>query len=1081
MKFINFFVSRPVTTVTIFLTIVILGVISLAQLNVNLLPELAYPKLAVIVEYPGVSPQELENLVVVHIEASIGAIGGVKRVQSVIREGIAVITAEFYWSTQMDIALINLKEKVEDARRFLPSDCPAPVVVDIDPASRPMMQIVLFARQKQVELSELREMAELLFKPRLEQLKGVSRVEVSGGGEKELVIEVDPYRAALYGIRYEQIENLLRDWNQQGSGGVVLKDRERFVVKIVSEITGLEEFAEIPLKSYKNRSILLKDIATVRLDSKLEQSLIQFNGRRCLSLGLYREASGNTVEVSREVERVLTKLKNEFPDFELIVVRKDSELIEAAISNLKSAIFQGAILAFLILLLFFQNLRDPLLVVSITPVAIAASFFLMYLTRVQLNIMSLGGLALGVGMFIDNGIIVVENLYRHFQEKKESQIAATAGAFEVLPALVGANLTTMVIFLPVIYIYGISGRLFRDQALTINLALIVALIVSFTLLPTLFRQFSQRRQEQQFYHPDSEKRGFFNRLHRLLSFPFKAIGFVLSGLIDLFLIIVKFFNWLARSLIKLLKPFFGDFNRLYERFSGIVFSIEHFFLDRKKFALLLSLGMFCGVLLLFFILKKELLPPTSTSRFELEAFTQEQLGVEESLRTGQEIAREIRKMPGVKNLFCQLGYDQANRFQTEKASSNYLFYFIEAENLKGKELLLNKCRQLMSGIQGINKFILHSERNTLSEYLSFGQEGAEIKVFFDTIYAGQIYTRRILDLVKKIRGVKETYSNVQETKAILALKFKEESLANYGISKRELLEFLKVVLRGANAGIFRYYQKNYDVVLTTPLRQKGEVVDIRNLFLTTEKGSYKLDELIELTELETVTEMTRQNQKRYFFIRSALEGMKTADFAYQLKKKLAEVNLPAGISVELSGEEEERVQSFKSIELALLLSVILVFMTMAATMESLIFPLIIMLCIPMGLFGGLLFLFFSGQSLNIISGIGFLVASGIVVNDAIVKIECANQLRREGMTVRQAIIQATRRRLRPIILTTLTTIFGVLPMIYMTGSGTELQKPLAIVIAGSLTFSTLLTLIIIPVFYELVTHDRRMPDEHYPG
>jgi len=1069
MKLIDFFISHPVTTATLFLTVIILGIISLTQLNVNLLPDLAYPRLAVIVEYPGVSAIEIETLVTAHLEAAIGSISGVKKVYSSSREGIALITVEFYWSTQMDLALLHLKEKVEDARRFLPIDCPPPAVVDIDPAARPIMLIALFDRRQNSELPMLRESAEMLFKPRLEQIKGVARVEISGGGERELLITIDPAKLNLFNIDLNTVKAILQEWNQQGAGGVILKSRERFILKIVSEITDLHEFEAIPVKFYPERTIFLRDIASIHLENKLEQSISTFNGKRCLSLAVYREASGNTVRVSREIERTLKAMQKEFPEFELVVVRRDSDLIEASINNLKSSLLQGAVLALLILFLFFQNWRDPLLVVSITPVAICATFFLMYLTGVQLNIMSLGGLALGVGMFIDNGIIVVENLFRTHRLISDRRRAVVEGAYQMLPALIGSNLTTMVIFLPVIYIYGISGRLFRDQALTINLALLVALLVSFTLLPALFRQFSERQLSVEKSFPDEKKKGIWSTLHRLLSLPFKIIGFILGGLIELILLALKAIRNFFTLLLKLITPLLKHFNQGYEHFSKFVLRLEEYCLEKKRSALLIALILLSGVIIFFLIIKKELLPSTSTPRFEIEAFTQDRLDIEESLQLGQLISRHLRQFPEVKNLFAQLGYDSANRFQSEKASVNYLYFLVEVRQQKQKQDLIEKCRQYLQKIDQLRKYLLHSERTTLSEYLSFGEEGLEVKVFYDSLYAGKKYACIVSDIIRQEKGVGETVSNLDESKEILQLRFKEQNLINCGINKRELLEYLKFVLRGEKSGIFRYYQKNFDLIISSPLRMKAEITDLKNLFFQGKNGNYKLDELIYFEPLTEVTEITRENQKRFFYIHSSLQRMNLANFAANLQKRLTKLNLPQNVSVEISGEEEERVQSFKSIELALLLSVLLVFMTIAATLENLIYPLIIMSCMPMGFFGGLLFLLLSGQSLNIISGIGFLVSSGIVVNDAIVKIDCANRLRRDGLSVREAITTATVLRLRPILLTTLTTIFGVLPMIYMQGSGTELQKPLATVIAGSLSFSTILTLILIPVLYELVT------------
>ncbi|HNX98199.1 MAG TPA: efflux RND transporter permease subunit, partial [Candidatus Aminicenantes bacterium] len=613
------------------LGVVLLGFISLKHLRVDLLPDLGYPKLSVVTEYLGASSGEVESLVTTHLEASLSPIPGLRRVSSVSREGVSLVTLEFHWGTDMNFALLHTKEKVEEARSLLPEDCPAPRLIELDPGAKPIVIAVLGVRPgERRTLAELRETAESLVKPRLEQLAGVSKVDVQGGGEREVAVVLDPSKLALYHIGYDQVAKAIQDWNQVVLGGTVKRDKVRYVVKVEGEIPRVEDLASIPVDTGGQAPLTIGDLGRARLAEKVRQGDIRFAGRSTVALMVYKESSSNTVQACAEVRKACAAMEREFPDLRFHTVSEEAGLILSAVANLKQSLIQGGFLAFLVLLIFFQNLRDPILVVLISPISILATFALMYFSGITLNIMSLGGLALGVGMFMDNAIVVIENMFR-LERQGDPETAAIAGTRELMPALLGSTLTTMVIFLPVIYIYGISGRLFRDQSLTICYALTVALVVTVTLLPSLFHLLSAPNRAPL---PAGEPEGaagnrWLRVAHGLLALPFRLLGFVLTttgGAVAW--LAGRLRHGLDRALRRPLGFVCRGFNREYERFAAGYHRFLVRCLEQKSIAAWITLAMFAGALGFYLLLKKELLPPTSSDRFEVMVTTRAGQGYE---------------------------------------------------------------------------------------------------------------------------------------------------------------------------------------------------------------------------------------------------------------------------------------------------------------------------------------------------------------------------------------------------------------------------------------------------------------------
>lgn len=1069
MSIINLSVKRPVGTIMFFVGVILLGYVSLSRLSINLLPDLSYPKITVVTEYPGSGPEEIEKFITTKLEGPLSAIPNVKNIASFSKEAASIITLEFHWGTDMDFALLHTKEKTEEARRDLPEDCDPPIILEWDPTSSPIVTAILRSEGK--SLKELKESAEFIIKPRLEQLEGISRVEIRGGDEEEISVEIDPEKARNLGITLGEIAAAVEGNNIFQSGGTIRKDKFRYTLKIEGEIQEPVEIESVVVKSLAGRNVLLKDVGRAFYKKKLREGDIRFNGSGTIALLMYRDSGGNTVDATNRVTESIQALSREFEDLKFFIISQEASLIISSINSLQSSLLLGAMLAFLILLVFLQNFRDPFLVATVIPISVISTFVLMYLFKVNVNIMSLGGLVLGVGMFVDNSIIVLESIFRHRKEESLVQ-SVIEGSREVSGAITASTFTTISIFLPVIYLYGITGKLFRDQAMTVSFSLVSSLIVAITLLPALSAFSGLGKGRLAFDFDAGGRRRWFHLplkgLYTVLLVPFQILGNIIYYIIAFLVLVIHYlFRLLSRIFAFLLKPLFNAFNSAYNRFDDFYHRILESVLDRKRRAAWLVLVILILIGGSYMILDKELLPSPDSQKFEITADTQPAYGFEETDRIAARIENKLREMEGIDFVYTETGLVSKMAARSEDFSVNHLHFIVNCRPDAPRPELMARAREVLKK-EDLERFTVFLEKNTLSQYLAVGGERFQIKVFYEDIESGREAVQRILDKVSEIRGLIDLKATAARGKPMLTIAFRQELLDKLGITRRDVSNFIRQAVRGQKAGSLKKIQKSYDIFVRVPVDGTMELNRMLSLPLTHQGRTYYLRDLLDIQESPSIKEIAREAQERFFKISADVKGRDLESVISEAEESLLHVQMPINTRFAFSGEEEERRKAFTSLEQAILLAIILVYMIMAAKFENLAQPLIIMLTVPMGLVGAFLFLLISGNSINIISGIGILVLVGIGVNDAIVKVEYSNQLRDSGMSVREAIMEASRVRLRPILMTTFTTIFGLIPMAVISTTGSELQRPLALVVIGGLFFTTFLTLILIPVGYEIL-------------
>ncbi len=1078
----RFSIERPVTTLMFFAAIILLGIVSLSHLSIDLLPSISFPRLSVVTMYPGVAPEEVEMLVTVPLETSLSRIPGLRRIESVSREGFSFISLEFSWGTDMNFALLHTRERLDSARDLLPEGSEKPVIISLDPQSSPIMTLALTGDRS---LLELKVLAEEMIKPRLEQIEGVAAVEITGGVEREIQVELEPEKLVHYGLNLEVVSQKIAGFNRSLQGGTIRKGKFVYSLRISGEFEKVKEIEEIPVKVTADGGVvLMKHIGRVVDTIKEREGSTRLNGYESIGLLVRKEYGTNTVKVTRAARQVIDQIKKENQAINLEVISEQAGYIQSAIAATREEVIQGAILAFLTLLLFLQEWKSPLIIGTVIPISIIGVFNVLFLRSITINLMSLGGLALGVGMLDDTAVVVSENIYRHRQLGAPVKEAASAGTREVIGAIAASVLTTIVVFLPVIYVKGLAGQLFKDTALTVTYTLLSALLVSVTLLPMLASReklFSWPEKIFQPFRPLGwQKIQEFSGKKSFVLIPWQGFRFLVYNLILLIIWILKTISgevgWLILQLFKFLsrllgtatRSLFRQFNHYYHKFAGTHLRLLEDALNHKKTTFFLAALIFSTIVIFGLILPRELMPPFRTSSFTINLKTPVEFSLEQTEQIVSLVEGWLQKQPEVKRVFSQTGIISTTESIRPEVSVNSATISVELTHPGAVEKTMVRAREYLSGIPGLN-FSVNKELTLIGEFLALTSGEVALKVKGQNLDILRHIARKLASRLEEVKGLTDINLNLQQGKPQLLLKINREALARYpDLSAAELGSFLVQAVRGAQATRYRELEKKYDVRVWLEPETRKKLDRLLDSFYPYGKSLIPLRELVSYELAEGLNEIRRENREREILVTANLKGQKFSQVLPHIQALVRGMNLPPEYRILIGGEREEMATSFRSLLLAFLMAVILIYMIMAAQFESLVHPFLIMFTIPMGLVGTVILLLVTGQSLNVISLIGVVVLVGIVVNNAIVEIDYINQLRREGQELRQAVMSGTATRLRPIMMSTLSTVAGLIPMALGLGRGAELLRPLAIAVIGGLLSSLFLTLILIPVLYEFV-------------
>ena len=1081
MKVVALATRRPVTVVVFFVALVMFGLISFRELPVDLLPDLSFPTLTIRTEYPGVAPADVETFVTTPIEDAVGIVSGVADVSSISRAGLSDVVMEFAWGTDMDFAAIDVREQL--AQLALPAAAEDPILLRFDPALDPIMRVSVGSTAPgDVSVGDqvgLRLLAEQSIKQRLESIDGVAAALVSGGVEEEIQIDVDQRRAALLDIPLSQIASRLQRENVDVTGGSIADGAAEYLVRVLARFADLDEIGRIVVGEAGDVQVRLQDLADVRSGYQEQSTITRTNRRPSVEIAIHKEAAANTVAVAQAVRARLAEVEEELAgvaDVELRVVSDQSRFIERSIRDVVQAALVGGMLAIAVLYLFMRRLRSTLVVGLAIPISVIASFFLMFLGGVSLNIMSLGGLALGIGMLVDSSIVVLESIDRHLSAAADRSTAARAGGAEVGGAVVAATLTTLCVFIPVVFVSGIAGQLFVDPALTVTFSLLVSLAVALTLIPMASavglrgpapgaRVDAEPAESASADTPspsgppspagDSPPRArdAEDVARELLSVRVAAApgrGILAVG------------RGVGIVLRLLLTPLFWLFERSYGGVSAVYPRLLGWALGHRLLVVFLAVLLLAGALSLVPLLGTELIPEIRQGTIVADVELPPGTPVARTDATLAEMQRRAAELPAVAQTYAVAGSSRTGGNEVRENSGQILIDLQPGYRGGGEDQALAELRDALAGVPGAAVTFGRPPLLTFDAAVEARISGAATAVLERAAQA-------VAERLAGVAGLADVSARLAGTSPEVVIDLNRPRLADLGLDAEQVGEIVAAKLQGEVPTELERGRQDVALRVRTRSEDRATIEDLAALIVTTVGDvPVPLSAVAEVAVVDGANEIRRIDQQPVVLVTGNLDGRDLGSVTGEVRAVLDDAAAEYRVLAELAGQWQDMVDSFASMRLAIILAIALTYLVMAAQFESLLHPLIILAAVPFGLVGVVLALAIFAVPVSAIALIGVVMMAGIVVNNAIVLVDYVNQLRRRGMDPRTAIQQAAVTRLRPILMTTATTVLGLMPLALQVGQGWELRQPLAVTVIGGLLFSTLITLVLIPTLYSLV-------------
>ena len=1025
-KIINFAVSNPITILMAVLGIMLLGKISYDKLSVDLLPDLNNPKLYVDITAGERPPEEIEKLFVKRMESMAIRQRDVMTVSSVIKAGMAQMTVEYTWNKDMDEAFLDLQKAMNTIAQD--EKLTKLEITQNNPNTDPIV-LVGMSHDNITNMAELRKIADSYIRNELIRVDGVADVTLTGGEVSNLVIKTDPYKLAAYNLTIDAISRQIEEENQRLAGGRVVEMGEQYIVSGVNILKSEEDFGNI-IVSYKRTEpaangtanaaaqnasgedmapIYLKELAEISFENERPENIVRINGRRCIGLSVYKEMQHNTVKTVEGVVKRFAEIEKALPGYKFEVVSNQGTFINSAIGEVKDSAILGVLLAVIVLYLFLHRRKVTLVISLAMPISIIATFNLMFFGDLTLNIMTLGGLALGAGMLVDNAIVVIESIFRNQEKGMSVKEAVVQGTSEVGGAVTASTLTTIVVFLPIVYLHGASGELFKDQAWTVTFSLVSSLFVAILVIPTLYERMFRKNK-------DKDK---------------KAIQTDSS-------VRIKGYSNLLRTILKRRWAVVGT-------------------------SLLLVVGTYC---LLPFI-GAEFMPKADNNSFSVEIKLQEGTRLERTASTAEAIENLIYSI--TQDSLCTVyshigpGYSSgSNIFSGDNTAT--LKVILSPESRYAPEELMEELITNTSDIEGLELSFMQ-DRNSLGSLM--GSEDAPIVIEVKGEELDEIadITAKATEIATGVPGLFNVSNSIETGAPEMVITVNRALAGMNNLNVTTIVTQIQEQLSGKNAGQMDYKGEMRDIMIKVPEIPLSQLNDI---VITHNNKQFRLAELADIRRDVAPKEIFRRNQSRIAKVTANLEeGYTLSQVSEELRTALAAIELPANYNINITGEEEKREESMGGLIFALVLSIVLVYMVMASQFESLLHPFTILLTIPLALVGAILLFFITGTTINIMGVIGIIMLSGIAVNSSIILVDRINQLKESGMVLTEAIVEAAQQRIRPILMTSITTILSLLPMAIAFGDGASLRAPMAIAVIGGLVTSPLLSLIVIPCVYYL--------------
>ncbi|QIK81465.1 efflux RND transporter permease subunit [Lysobacter sp. HDW10] len=1116
---IEFATRRRVTIAMLWVTLFLFGMIALRDLKVNLLPDLSYPTLTVRTEYTGAAPAEIETLISQPAEEALGVVKNVRKLESVSRTGQSDVVLQFAWGTNMDQAGLDVRDKMEALQ--LPLDAKRPVMLRFNPSTQPIMRLALAPKVSKpgadgidTQLVGLRRFADDDLKKKLETVAGVAAVKVGGGLEDEIQVDIDQRKLAQYGLSIDTVINRLKAENVNVSGGRLEQGAQRYLVRTVNQFQDVDAIRNMLLtvQSAGNSSsaaaaarmariaaasgsaeavaaasgldtsggvgstvpIHLGDIATVTQSWKERESIIRLDGREAIELAIYKEGDANTVATADGLLERLKSVRSQLPpEVELVTVEDQAVFIRHAISDVKLDAVIGGLLAILVIFLFLRDGWSTFVISLALPTSIVTTFFFMSQLGLSLNVMSLGGLALATGLVVDDSIVVLESIAKARERGLGILQAAVTGTREVGMAVVASTLTTIAVFLPLVFVQGIAGQLFRDQALTVALAVAISLAVSMTLVPMLsalkakdVESYPEEPPHAQ-WQPEKKWQKPIATANRGIGTGFGAIGYGFAW------VVMRVWNGVSRVVGPVMRKASDVVMAPYNRAERMYLDMLPKAMGKPALVLTVAAAMFVLSMGILPFLGANLMPQLAQDRFEMTV----KLPPGTPLATTDALVRDLQNKhdeePGISTLFAVSGTGtrlDANPTESGENIGKLSVVMANGGNEKVEADTTAKLRESMK---------LHPNAQVdfaRPELFSFSPP-LEIEIEGDNLDTLKVAGQKLAALLRNNPHYTDVKSTVEQGFPEIQIHFDQARAAALGLTTRQIADIVVNKVAGNVATRYSFRDRKIDVLVRSRPEDRNSVEAIRNLVVNPGSGApVTLASVADIVETTGPSEIHRVDQRRVAIISANLQDIDLQAAVREVNDIVAKNPLDPETELHIGGQGEELGESLRSLLFAFGLAVFLVYLVMASQFESLLHPFVILFSIPLALVGAVLALFLTRSTISVVVFIGLILLVGLVVKNAIILIDKVNQLREEGVAKRDALVEGARSRLRPIMMTTLCTLFGFLPLAIATGEGAEVRSPMAITVMGGLLVSTLLTLIVVPVIYDLLD---RKPDSFY--
>lgn len=1067
MKLVNVAVARPVTIWMFTLGIMLFGLVAMSRLAVNLLPDLSYPTLTIRTEYAGAAPAEVEQLVSKPIEETVGIVKGIRKVESVSRAGRSDVIMEFEWGTDMDLAGLEVREKLDVL--LLPLDIKKPLLLRFNPNLDPIVRLALTRSDAPQGLSNaqqvaLRTFAEEDLRRRLESLAGVAAVRPDGGLTQEIQVLVDNEKLAQLKLDIKTINARLTEQNINQSGGRLETSAHDYLVRTINQFATLEEMRNLYIATVNGSHVRLSDVAEVR-DAYVDRNSITYvNGKEAIEIAIYKEGDANTVQVAKTLVGRLEDLKKNLPTgYELTLVYDQSTFISDAINEVKSSAWQGGLLAMLVIYLFLRNVWTTLVISISIPLSVIATFNLMHSQDISLNIMSLGGIALAIGMLVDNAIVVLENISRYREQGMSPIEAAKKGASEVSMAITASTLTTVAVFFPLVFVEGVAGQLFKDQALTVTYALLASLLVALTLIPAMAAR-EKVDKSPATVDAAGEKEQPVKNWKYWLTFPLRIVYRSIAALLSM---LISSWTLIWRLICKLCSLVFSPLVNLIQRVITMLERTYRASLAGLLKARLMTMAFTFAVTLACFALIPRLgfdvIPSMSQGEFYVELHLPVGTAIEHTDKALKQLAAVAAKQASVERTYAQAGTGQQMTVDPSIGGSHWgrLNIVLKTGSTgTDEQLVMQAMRDAVASMPEVTAKIDTPELFSFSTPLEIELAGHDLA----TLKAASEQVVRALEAQDRFTDVKTSLRSGQPE---ITLHFDHARLSQLGMTASDVAKRVANYVGGEVAGQYSIQDRKVDIRVRLAEQYRNSEQELAQIIINPGSASpLPLSAVAKISREIGPSEITRIGQQRVAVISANLAYGDLEQATQNAREVLNAQQWPYGVRASLVGQSEEMERSYNSLMIALALAVFLVYLVMASQFENLLQPLLILFTVPLAGAGAVLGLWLTDTRISVIVFIGLIMLAGIVVNNAIVLIDRINQLRADGWALADAIIESGGTRLRPVLMTTLTTVLGLLPMVFG-GEGAELRAPMAITVIFGLSLSTLLTLFFIPVIYHL--------------